>query len=196
MTDMKSDAGKPPMWRLPLQALEQAAFVIEFGDTKKYEIANWLASVDHGADGVRRYTSAAIRHLAKMWPDVDAVDNESGLPHLAHALTSLLFASEIRRRQLARGDVGEQLARVTESLGYDDPPESYVGKVVVRFDGRHVHPGPGWESDAGFGATAGWGAAYRREKDWTVVEVRDGWARCAAYEDLWFPLDAVTEWAE
>lgn len=96
--DMKDTSGKPPLHLVPLEALNDAARVMDFGD-RKYAPFNWLGAVPEGDAGVRKYVGAALRHLGAMWRDLDAVDPESGLPHLAHALTSLLFASEIRRRQ-------------------------------------------------------------------------------------------------
>lgn len=98
MDDMKDTSGKPPLNLVPLTALHDASHVMAFGDAK-YAPFNWLGAVDEGDAGVRKYVAAALRHLGALWEDLDAADDESGLPHLAHALTSLLFASEIRRRQ-------------------------------------------------------------------------------------------------
>ena len=60
--------------------------VLEFG-AQKYAPGNWLkVSEPH-----ERYTNAALRHLvARIEGEVR--DPESGLPHLAHAVCSLLFA--------------------------------------------------------------------------------------------------------
>lgn len=71
---------------LPGASLEAVTSVLHFG-ARKYGEHNWQ-NVD---SGVKRYTSAALRHLFA-WSGGEAMDPESGLPHLAHAACSLLFA--------------------------------------------------------------------------------------------------------
>lgn len=81
----KYDAGKPDWSLMPFEALEPVVRVLEHG-ARKYGPENWR-DLD---DAERRYWNAAMRHmLAHMQGDTH--DEDSGLPHLAHAVCSLLF---------------------------------------------------------------------------------------------------------
>jgi hypothetical protein len=68
---------------LDAQALLDVGRVAEYG-TRKYAIDGWR----HVPDGSRRYYDAAIRHLLASRSSM--CDNESGLPHLAHAAWNCL----------------------------------------------------------------------------------------------------------
>jgi hypothetical protein len=88
MSGKKDDAGKPQHSLLPFAALESITRVMEYG-AGKYGANNWQGV----APG--RYVDAALRHLfAHCWGE--ELDGESGLPHLAHAATSLLFVLAIK----------------------------------------------------------------------------------------------------
>ena len=87
----KEDAGKVRLDLLPFAALEDVARVLEYG-AAKYQPQGWR----HVADGHDRYVRAALRHLHAHAGGV-LLDPESGLPHLAHAACSLLFALELRQ---------------------------------------------------------------------------------------------------
>lgn len=81
----KHDGGKPDWSLVPFDAMEHAVRVLEHG-ARKYGPENWR-DVE---DAERRYWNAAMRHmLAHM--EGEAHDEDSGLPHLAHAVCSLLF---------------------------------------------------------------------------------------------------------
>lgn len=85
----KHDQDKPRPSLLPFRALASVVAVLEFG-ARKYAPHAWRGV----PDGRARYTDAALRHLfAHMQGESD--DPESGLPHLAHAVCSLLFAMEL-----------------------------------------------------------------------------------------------------
>lgn len=105
----KSAAGKPPLQLLQLAALVGAARVREYGDSK-YAPGNWLnAPLDE--ETCNRYAGAALRHLQAMqgWGgrftpssciQPDESDPEqgivgSGLPHIDHAIMSLVMLREI-----------------------------------------------------------------------------------------------------
>ena len=60
--------------------------VLTFG-AKKYKAESWK-TVD---DGLRRYIAAADRHILA-FKKGELLDSESGLPHLHHAATNLMFA--------------------------------------------------------------------------------------------------------
>lgn len=69
--------------------IEGVAKVLAFG-AAKYGEWNW----ERVEDGERRYYAAAIRHIAAH-NGGELNDPESGLPHLAHALTSIMFLIHI-----------------------------------------------------------------------------------------------------
>lgn len=103
MTDqkIKSSADKPPLGMIPDSALTGAARVFGYGAVK-YAPGNFLqASLEDGAGA--RYISAARRHLAAMqqpnglWSaeSLGRLDDESGLPHIDHAICSLIMLRAI-----------------------------------------------------------------------------------------------------
>lgn len=81
---VKHDEDKPRMDLLPMEALELVAKVLTFG-AKKYGDHNWRKGMKWG-----RLHAAALRHLSAWARGMD-LDDESGLPHLAHAACCLLF---------------------------------------------------------------------------------------------------------
>jgi hypothetical protein len=87
MTFTKHDGGKNPLHLLPIVAIEKVGEVLDYG-ARKYAAHNWRR-----VDARSRYLSASLRHLFAYARGED-VDAESGLPHLAHAATSVLFLLE------------------------------------------------------------------------------------------------------
>lgn len=87
---VKHDGDKPRTDLLPPSSLMDTARVMGFGATK-YGEDNYLRG-----DGLepRRLVGAAMRHLLQHLMG-EAVDAESGLPHLAHAAASCLMALEV-----------------------------------------------------------------------------------------------------
>ena len=85
---VKHDTGKPEWVYLPWAALEQVVRVQDYGSAK-YSRDNWrrVENLEN------RYMSAALRHISAH-AQGQQLDPESGLPHLAHAITSLLFVLE------------------------------------------------------------------------------------------------------
>lgn len=73
-------------------ALELVAEVGTMG-AKKYQRGNWR----HVENGVERYMDAAFRHLLAHGKG-ELTDPESGLPHLGHAVWSLLAVIELGAR--------------------------------------------------------------------------------------------------
>ena len=80
---------------LPGFSVEQVVKVLEFG-AAKYAENNW----QRVENGVKRYTSAALRHLFA-WSGGQEMDPESGLPHIAHAACSLMFALHLASGKIA-----------------------------------------------------------------------------------------------
>ena len=81
----KADTGKSRWDLLPWRQFGYVADVMTFG-ISKYAVDSW----QHVPDAKRRYYAAACRHMAA-WKEGEFSDNESGLPHLAHATACLLF---------------------------------------------------------------------------------------------------------
>lgn len=80
---MKFDKGKLRYGLIPPQATKAIAQVLTYG-AKKYKPNNWqLGEPD-------RYVDALYRHL-EAWRAGEKLDPESGLSHLAHAITNISF---------------------------------------------------------------------------------------------------------
>jgi len=88
MTEGKKwDDGKDRWDLVPQASLDDLVKVITYG-AKKYGDENWK-NVESS-----RYYAAAMRHIAA-WRRGEWRDKESGLPHLAHAMCSLMFVMEL-----------------------------------------------------------------------------------------------------
>ena len=81
----KDDGGKPRWSLVPLAAMQQVIAVLEYG-ARKYDIDNWKKV----AEPDTRYYDAAMRHMTA-WQEGEYRDQESKLPHLAHAACCILF---------------------------------------------------------------------------------------------------------
>jgi hypothetical protein len=86
---VKHDQHKPRFDLIPPHAERQVAEVLEYG-ARKYAPDNWR-KVD---DARARYLAAARRHINASQTG-ESIDPESGLNHLAHAITSLMFILEL-----------------------------------------------------------------------------------------------------
>lgn len=107
---MKNSAGKPSMVFLPWQELEDVARVENHG-AQKYERGNWQKGTPED------YLDAALRHISARlqgrYLDDEGPD-PSRLPHLAHAICSLLFAMWLDRRlQRRQGILRHPMPRST-----------------------------------------------------------------------------------
>ncbi len=90
----KLDAGKNRLGLVVLgfsRALEQVGRVGTFG-AAKYTANGWV----HVPEGIDRYTDAMLRHLLK--ESQDAVDQDSGLLHAAHAAWNALARLDLMLR--------------------------------------------------------------------------------------------------
>lgn len=109
-TGARYNDGKPEFSQIPMFALEGVAKVLMYG-AKKYAPGNWAKGMSW-----RIVYDCAMRHMTA-WQAGEENDNESGLPHLDHALTNLIFLSAYRRlypegddriRQFYQGEVAER----------------------------------------------------------------------------------------
>lgn len=88
-TGMKFDGDKLDYTLLPWDSIEDIVKVLEFG-ARKYARDNWK-NVE-----AERYVKAAFRHLIA-YQQGETVDQESGLPHLAHLGCCVLFLLNLEK---------------------------------------------------------------------------------------------------
>lgn len=88
----KYDTGKPKLSMLPVNVKAEVARVLEFG-ALKYGRDNWS-----GCEDSNRYIDAALRHI-DAYIGGNKLDSESGLNHLAHAISNLMFVYEIDNKK-------------------------------------------------------------------------------------------------
>lgn len=92
---MKYDQEKLPYDLLPMDIIDDIVRVQQYG-AKKYSPNSW----QHVKNGKKRYIAAALRHISQ-FQQGEYLDNEpggSGLPHLTHALCSLIYAHWIDKK--------------------------------------------------------------------------------------------------
>lgn len=80
----KHDTGKAPVELVVPQFIGGIARVLGYG-TKKYSAWNWAKGLAWG-----RVYASTLRHLF-LWYCGEDNDKESGLPHLDHAATNIMF---------------------------------------------------------------------------------------------------------
>lgn len=85
---LKFDAEKLRYDLIPPSATKALAEVLTFG-ARKYKPNNWKNCQDP-----ERYLAALIRHI-EAYRSGEELDADSGLPHLAHAMTNLAFLLEL-----------------------------------------------------------------------------------------------------
>lgn len=79
------------------QFLREVSKVLAMG-AEKYERDNWRKGTKY-----QRRMASALRHIMT-WIDGEDLDDESGLPHLAHAVTNLMFVMNWQRRGVGTDD--------------------------------------------------------------------------------------------
>lgn len=84
----KADAGKPIYTHVPVGVIKAVEKVRAYGNAKYHSPDNWK-DVES-----QRYWDATVRHVIGAWDDYTAIDPESGLPHIYHALCNLSFLAE------------------------------------------------------------------------------------------------------
>jgi hypothetical protein len=85
----KFDGGKLRYDLLPVKPIEDVTKVITFG-ANKYGDNNWK-QLNNARE---RYYAACARHIAE-YRKGNQIDDESGLPHLAHAMCNIIFIMEL-----------------------------------------------------------------------------------------------------
>lgn len=89
----KNDQGKNRLDLIEPQFIEGVGEVLTFGATK-YEPNSWQ-NVEDAED---RYYAAALRHLMA-WRRGEVVDEESGLSHLKHVATNIMFLLHFEKEE-------------------------------------------------------------------------------------------------
>lgn len=79
----RGEAEKDPWGLVPWGAMRLVVKVLAYG-AKKYPKDH------HKSVSIEEHFAAAMRHLIS-WREGESKDGESGLPHLAHACTRILF---------------------------------------------------------------------------------------------------------
>ena len=94
---VKFDQNKRRVDLVPTEAINALADILTAG-AAKYGEHNWR----HGMDWSRVY-GAAQRHMLAFWGG-DDIDEESGMPHLWHALTNIAFLVSYQALSVGRDD--------------------------------------------------------------------------------------------
>lgn len=87
----KTDAGKIRPTLVPPALIEAVAAVREYGCSKYHAPDNWRRVEP------QRYWEATLRHALAAWDNYEAIDDESGLPHLAHMACNIAFILQIMK---------------------------------------------------------------------------------------------------
>ena len=112
--------GKPRFSLIPEGTMAQVVEVLEFG-AKKHGVENWKQHPP------MMYYDAAMRHLDQ-WRNGVHADAETGLPHLAHAATNLLFMLSLT--------TGHGEPRANPSADVDNLPEFYQDGDIFKTEER------------------------------------------------------------
>lgn len=91
-SEAKLDHGKPKLTLVPRQIIFDIARIREYGVKKYKDPDNWKRV------SVERYRDAAFRHFMSYLDDPYGVDEESGLPHLAHLACNIAFLCELQKQ--------------------------------------------------------------------------------------------------
>ena len=89
----KADAGKLRLTLVPRRIIRAIAKVRMYGNKKYGDPENWRQVEPE------RYRDAAFRHFLSYLDDPNAVDPESGLPHLWHLACNIAFLIEMEEEQ-------------------------------------------------------------------------------------------------
>ena len=97
-TFIKFDHEKPRPELIPPKAMLEIVKVLTYG-AKKYSAGNYIK------DGAtfNRYYAAALRHMLQ-WQALEDTDGETGLSHIAHAATNLIFLLSMIENGVAEDD--------------------------------------------------------------------------------------------
>jgi hypothetical protein len=107
---LKFDMGKPRVDLLPPDALLKISQVLDYG-ARKYGDRNW----ELGMEWQRLY-AAVLRRLFQ-WQAGEDLDEESGLPHLAHAGAGIMFLLSYQHRESGTDNRPQALVELRARTG-------------------------------------------------------------------------------
>lgn len=90
----KADKGKARITLVPMDVVWAIAAVREYGCAKYGDPDNWKRVEP------QRFRDAMARHMLRYLDDPHGVDDESGLPHLWHALCNGAFLCVLDKREV------------------------------------------------------------------------------------------------
>ena len=117
--EAKADAGKPRPTLVPVEAEKAIMYVREFGCMKYGDPDNWKRVEPS------RYLDAALRHIMAYREDHNALDEESSLPPLWHALNDLAFIVALEWDEDFQR--AEKSAHVLGKISHINLPDIVVG---------------------------------------------------------------------
>lgn len=103
---IKADAGKIRPTLVPPKAIKAIATVRTYGAAKYGDAENWRAVEPE------RYRDALFRHWLAYLENPQAVDNESGLPHMWHVLCNAAFLCDMEITPLPKQAPKKQLSEM------------------------------------------------------------------------------------
>lgn len=126
MRGLKNDKldGKRRYELLPMDVMDDIVDILTYG-ADKYAPNNWQGVSSE------RYFAASMRHLSA-WKQGEVNDKESGLPHLSHALTNLVFMRWQERQSLS---IEKNKEGVMWPTGESFTMDSLNSKIYFRSDG-------------------------------------------------------------
>jgi hypothetical protein len=95
-TTAKSDTGKLPVSFVPPEIIRDIAEIRAYGNKKYHSPDNWKKVQTD------RYWDALLRHVLACWNNLEAVDEESGFPHLWHIACNLAFILEQKKGEFEK----------------------------------------------------------------------------------------------
>jgi hypothetical protein len=94
-TSVKNDEGKLRYDLLPWDAIEEVVKVLDYG-IKKYPNPNENWRKNSTKEDIKRFEAAMLRHYSAM-KQGKMLDDESGLPHISHVATNVLFIIALQK---------------------------------------------------------------------------------------------------
>lgn len=106
---IKHDQGKNRLDLLDMYAIQQLGLVLTFG-ANKYSAWNWSKGIAYS-----RLIGAALRHLSSFMLG-DDIDEESGLPHLAHCMCCVMMLLAMTKRHPELDDRDKDYINVSTTV--------------------------------------------------------------------------------
>ena len=126
--ETKADLGKPHLTLVPNEIIRVIAVIREYGNKKYGDPENWrTVEID-------RFRNAAYRHLLAYIDNPNAVDSESGYPHLWHLACNVAFLCEMEKKKSIQNlpTASEMFILCKESgMSYDNA-QVYITNLIKK----------------------------------------------------------------